>query len=566
MILSPKEESEKERDREVFLITRAQEEKKAQDLAAKFNLPYINLLRAPVQLDALSKIPEKKSKEGLFLAFELTGTKIGVATTNPDNNLLKEVLAELQKKGYESDIFVCSATSFKRGFEEYKKVRSLQKKVAKEIEISPERVKDIESGLGKFEELEKRLQENKKNTTFFIETLLASALKFNSSDVHIVPENNEVKVRYRIDGILHDIISVDNIFFQSILSRVKLLSELKINIHDIAQDGRFSINLEGKEIEIRVSVIPGEYGEDIVMRILDPNMLLSIEDLGFYPWHEKMILEQMKKTIGLILTCGPTGSGKTTTLYACLKKIAKPELKILTIENPIEYHLENVDQTQIDSEKGYDFAKALRAALRQDPDVMLVGEIRDSETANTAMQAASTGHLVFSTLHTNDAAGIVPRLIGMGIDPASVAASLNLAISQRLLRRACNKCSVKKDVPDEIVEKIKINLRKIPKEIIPSKILDSKGEVDIKKIKILEVKGCEECFGTGYRGRVGVYEMFKITPKIEEKITMSPSIFEMRKTIIEEGMVTTQQDGLLKVIDNITTIEELERVTGPLSI
>jgi len=557
---------EKERDINLRLILRAQEEKKAQLLAQKLGLPYINLLKVPIEVDALSKVKESKARAGLFLPFELKETKIGIASFNPKDSLLSETIKELENKGYQVQVFVCSLSSLKRGYEEYKKVSKLQEKIIEKIEVSPEKIEEVKNSLTKVEDIKERLLQNKKNTTAFLEVLMASALRFNASDIHIVPQEEIAEIKFRIDGILHEIITVDRIFYQSLLSRIKLLSELKINIHDVAQDGRFSVKLEGKDVEIRVSVVPGEYGEDVVMRILDPKMLLSIDDLGFHQWHKEMLLHQIKKTIGMILTCGPTGSGKTTTLYACLREIATGKVKILTIEDPIEYHLENVDQTQVEHEKGYDFAMALRAAMRQDPDVILVGEIRDSETANTAIQAAQTGHLVFSTLHTNDAAGIVPRLMEMGINSSAIASSLNLAISQRLLRRICKNCQTDYPLSEEQKKLIKKNLQKIPKNILEKEEVKKIVEPILKgnDFSLKTGKGCQECFNTGYKGRIGIYEMFKMTPKIEETINMSPSIFEMKRVMEEEGFPNMQQDALLRVIEGVTSLEELERVTGPL--
>ncbi len=559
-------EEEKERELKLKIILRGQEEKKAQLLAQKYNLPYINLLKVPVQVDALSKVDESKARAGLFVPFEIQENKIGIAVFNPEDELFKKTIKDLEIKGYKVEVFVCSLSSLKRGLGEYKKVKEMQKEIVEEIEVSPERIEEVKRSLNKIEEAKNKLSKSKKNTTNFLEILMASALKFNASDIHIVPGDELVVIKYRIDGILHDIIFVDKIFYKSLLSRIKILSDLKINICDVAQDGRFSVKLEGKDVEIRVSTVPGEYGEDIVMRILDPKMLLSIEDLGFHPWHKELLLHQVKKTIGMILTCGPTGSGKTTTLYACLKKIATGQIKILTIEDPIEYHLENVDQTQVEHEKGYDFARALRAAMRHDPDVILVGEIRDSETAQTAIQAAQTGHLVFSTLHTNDAAGIVPRLVELGISPSAIAASLNLAISQRLLRRICKYCAEVVSLSEEQKNLIKKNLENIPKEILEKEEVKKIVEPILKENKFLikKGKGCEQCFNTGYKGRIGVYEMFKMTPKVEETINMSPSIFTMKKVMKEEGFSDLQQDALLRVIEGITSLEELERVIGPL--
>jgi type II secretory ATPase GspE/PulE/Tfp pilus assembly ATPase PilB-like protein len=557
-------EQQKEEEEALHSIRRGQEEKRAQDLAITRNLVYVDLLRVPVEVDALNKVPEQKARGGAFVPFQLVNRRLAIAAIDDQNDILKSTIVDLEKKGFKIETLICSVTSLKRGLDEYKKLEKFQKQISHEFEVSSQGIAQIEERLKEFVDVEQELGKAKSvSTTAFLEVLMGSAIKFDASDIHIIPGKEETKTRYRIDGDLHDVFSVDANFYSSLLSRVKILADLKINIHDQAQDGRFTIGIDDKDVETRVSIVPGAYGEDIVLRILNPKMLLSIEQLGLHSWYEKTVLEQMKKPTGMILTCGPTGSGKTTTLYACLKHIAIEETKILTIEDPIEYHLKNIDQTQVEAEKGYDFASALRAALRQDPDIILVGEIRDPETANTAVQAALTGHLVFSTLHTNDAAGIVPRLTEMGVNPSTIAAALNLSISQRLVKTVCKKCAKSSKPDDRLLEKIKKALFNVPKEYFPENILKN-GEVDFSNVEVLTAVGCKECFNTGYKGRIGIYEMFKVTPKIEEVINSSPSISEMDRVIREEGMVTIQQDSLLRVLEKETTIEEIESVLGPL--
>ena len=545
--------SKKRGERKVSMVNRQQEESRAKESAKAQNLPYINLIATPIELDSLSLLPEKETREGLFSPFQKFGKRIGVAVIDAKNKKFIKSLEKLKDMGFNIEIFVCSKTSLERAFDDYKRVPSTRKEIVGKIDISTRGAQEAQSGIENISDLGEKLKSGRrKGSGWNIKLLLSAALKFNASDIHIVPKEEGIRIRYRIDGILHDIFSLESSAYVFFLSRMKILSGLKINIHTVAQDGRFSILTEGGEIEVRVSIVPGEYGEDVVMRLLNPNMILTFNELGLHPWHNEVLMEELKEPNGMILVTGPTGSGKTTTLYGCLKKIATPEIKVITIEDPIEYHLEGIAQTQINPDKGYDFVDGLRAAMRQDPDVMLVGEIRDRETADTALQAALTGHLVFSTLHTNDAAGIVPRLIELGSNPSTVAPALNLAIAQRLLRRVCKNCAKKVIPSEQTLLKIEKRIENLPPEIKP----------DLGKIVFLQAQGCSKCQNTGYKGRIGIFEMFLISEKIEEAILSYPSVSKMRKIAIGDGMIEIQQDGILRVTEGMTTLEELERITG----
>jgi len=325
-------------------------------------------------------------------------------------------------------------------------------------------------------------------------------------------------------------------------------------VTDRPQDGRFSILLDQTPIEIRTSSLPAEYGESVVLRILNPKNLINVEALGLREDLSKVFNKETKKPNGMIIVTGPTGSGKTTTLYAILKKLNKPEVKIITIEDPIEYHLEGISQTQVDAKKGYDFAKGLRSIMRQDPDAILVGEIRDFETAKIALQAALTGHLVLSTLHTNDAAGTITRLQALGEKANNIAPAINIAIAQRLVRKVCKKCVEFKKASPEDLKKIKRALKGLSKEIKIPEITTS--------IKIPQAKGCKECNSSGYKGRIGIFEFFLNDTDMEKFILTSPSITSMRDLAIKKGMVPIRQDGFIKVLEGITTIEEVERVAA----
>jgi len=357
----------------------------------------------------------------------------------------------------------------------------------------------------------------------------------------------------RIDGILKDVIFFDHETYRRLLSRLKLLSKLKLNISDKPQDGRFTITLENSLIEVRTSSLPAEYGESIVMRILNPKSLIDLDDLGLRADLLKIFQKEITKPNGMIIVTGPTGSGKTTTLYAFLKKIQNPEIKIITIEDPIEYHLKGVSQTQVSPERGYSFADGLKSIVRQDPDVILVGEIRDAETAKIALQAALTGHLVLSTIHTNDAAGAIPRLTDLGANASSIAPALKMAVAQRLVRKVCEKCSTSEKPTAEELSEIKKGLKNLPSKIkLP----------DLSNVKIAKIKkgGCQACNFTGYKGRQGLFEAFLVDSDMEKFILTKPAVSSVREKAIKKGMITMWQSGLIDIVKGVTTLEEVKRV------
>ena len=385
-----------------------------------------------------------------------------------------------------------------------------------------------------------------------LNTLILSTLFLNASDFHIESGSKQAKIRLRIDGVLHDIALLPLSVYLKLISRFKLVSGIKLNIVDRPQDGRFSFKIGDQEsVEARVATLPSEHGESLVLRVLNPQNLIALKDLGFRKDLLSLFAATLKKPHGMIVTTGPTGTGKTTTLYAFVKKIQKSEIKIVTIEDPIEYHLEGISQTQVNSAKGYDFASGLQAIMRQDPDVILVGEIRDKATAQMALQASLTGHLVFSTLHANDVAGTISRLISLGAKVINIATALNLIIGQRLVRKVCPRCaSVTKANPEEL-QKIIRGLQGV-KETIKPKIPQA--------LPLAKATGCKHCNLTGYQGRSGIFEAVVVSDEMERFIVTSPSTSSLRKFAIKKGMVTMYQDGLLKVIERITTLEELERV------
>ncbi len=390
-----------------------------------------------------------------------------------------------------------------------------------------------------------------------IELILYSAYALKASDVHIETSETDARIRFRLDGMLTEITKMDLATYQRILSRIKLTAGLKLSIKDNAQDGRFTIKLSGIKIEIRTSTLPDAYGESVVMRLLDPRAIsVPLESLGMLPYLLEIMLDQIQKPNGMIINTGPTGQGKSTTLFAFLKKKITPEIKIITVEDPIEYHVQGVTQTQVNREKGYTFLSGLRSALRQDPDVIMVGEIRDIETASIAVNSALTGHLVLSTLHTNSAAGAFPRFIDLKINPKILATAINVVMAQRLVRKLCLSCKKEVDLTDvkKLSQQKKIDGIFNTIENKP-KYIESKD-----RYKIYEAVGCEQCNFTGYKGRVAVMEAILMDQKIEELLKTNPTEREMIAGSRHQGILTLKQDGIIKILNGTTSYEELVRV------
>ena len=540
-------------------------EKEAEDLAKilaqKYGLPYLDLSRMTIDLDSLKIISEAAAREGQMAVFQSVGKKLQVAVKNPESPKTKEILEELRQKRFEPELFLVSESSLEKAFSRYREVPAFVEVSSGIIDISPERLEGFRQKIKSISAMRGLLKEvpagrETRKISEVLELILAGALELEASDVHIEPGETSAKLRYRLDGVLADLAPVGIKAYQLLLSRLKLVSELKLNVKDQAQDGRFTIRTKETDIEVRTSILPGPYGESVVLRILNPKTIaLGFEDLGIEPNLLEELAKELKKPNGMILTTGPTGSGKTTTLYAFVKKILSSEIKIVTIEDPIEYHIPGITQTQADPQKGYDFASGLRSILRQDPDIILVGEIRDLQTAETAMHAALTGHLVFSTLHTNDAAGTVPRLIDLGVKPNIIAPATNVAIAQRLVRKACPAC-VKKEKPNAA----ELNLIETELNSLPPKYKNKKH--DLKNILIPRAGGCERCNETGYKGRVGVFEALFVSDEIERLIMRDPSEVAIREAEQKQGMLSMKQDGILKMLAGITTLEELTRVVG----
>ncbi|HWA64514.1 MAG TPA: GspE/PulE family protein [Candidatus Paceibacterota bacterium] len=521
--------------------------------AERLGLPFSDLASVPIDAEALSIIPEQAARHAGAAAVVKSGIAVTIAAIDPENPALKELITDLEKRGFKISIIITSPAGLERAFKRYDSVKIQAKTDLGSVEINEDELSALQVQIGSVTDLKQQVSGI--SVTKLLEILLAGALKISASDVHFEPTATAVRLRYRFDGVLQDVTEIDIQSYQKVLNRLKVLGRLKLNIHNSPQDGRFTIKQQHVDIEVRVSVLPSEYGETVVMRLLDPRTIHgSLEDLGMRPDFLAMAKEQISKPTGAIFTTGPTGAGKTTTLYAFLNFLNSSDSKIITIEDPIEYHVAGVSQTQVDPSKGYTFANGLRAIVRQDPDIVLVGEVRDAETADIALNAALTGHLVLSTLHTNDAAGTIPRLIDLGVKPEVIAPAIRMAMAQRLVRKLCPDCKEKQKITPAILEKIKKDLEPIRQKFSLS-VMD-------ENIEIYAAKGCEKCNNAGYRGRIGLYEGFLVTREMEQLILSSPAISAVRDLAIQQGMITMQQDGYMKLLAGVTSFDEIERILG----
>ncbi len=550
---------EEKQEERISGLKKHEQEHLAQRLAERSGLPYADLSLFSLKTGAISLIPEETARDGHLAVFDKVNKRIKVGILSPEYEKTKNALRGLENEGFILEVFIVSEESLRIAWDIYKDLVYTERKKAGSFEISPESVNKFREELKTVEDVNRLISDltSKKSVSdasAVLEVVLAGALGLRASDIHFEPTEKILRLRYRIDGSLIDMATIPLRIYNLILSRVKLLSKLKLNVGTKAQDGRFSIDIGRADIEIRTSVIPGGYGESIVLRILDPdNISISLEEMGMRKEMFAVFLEEISKPNGMVLTTGPTGSGKTTALYASLKKIYEPEKKILTIENPIEYRLEGIVQTQTDHARGYGFSDGLRSALRQDPDVIMIGEIRDEETAEIAVNAALTGHLVFSTLHTNNAAGAFPRLIDLGVNDKTLSSAVNLAMAQRLVRRLCKICNQKR----AIEEKELAVIGSVLKPFAHKKLIK-----DIQKEHLWDPVGCDKCHHTGYKGRIGIFEGIRMDSAIEEVVTRNPSEREIKEAALPQGILTMQQDGVLKALEGVTSFREVSGIVS----
>ena len=549
-------------------IRRKEEEEEARKKAQEFGLPYLNLSTYFIDPSVVSVVPEEEAKKGNLAVIKKEGKRIYIAVKDPLDKNTREILDKLKEQGYYYNLVVVSPKSLRKAWSKYQEIIP-EASFIRQIQIDTSSVFQFQAEIKNLNGLKEKINELQSQpisyTSKMLELILTGGLQTLASDIHFEREKNRTLLRYRIDGILYDVtyLSLEN--YKMLLSRIKLISGLLINITDVPQDGSFSIKLKDKFIDIRTSCIPGLYGENIVLRILNPDLIdLSFSELGLEKDMLKTMEKEIRKPNGMIVNTGPTGCGKTTTLYAFIKEINKPNIKIITLEDPIEYLLEGIVQTEVNREKGYTFLKGLRSILRHDPDVMLIGEIRDKTSAEVALHSALTGHLLFTTLHTNDAAGAIPRYIELGTKPSILASALNVVMAQRLVRKLCPYCKEQITPSSYQLKKIENAIKNIDKQKLKLILKTSNPVSAVKngKIKLYKAKGCKKCSKIGYKGRIGIFEMFVKDGEIEKLISQSPSHIQIFELARKKGMRTMYEDGILKVLQGITTIEEVERVAG----
>jgi len=517
------------------------EEDLAKAKAETINVPFVKIAETSVSPQALSMLPEVVAKRYLALpiAYDKATNTLSVAMADP---LDFEAIEFIERKsGCKIKPFLATAAELKSLIDE-RYAKSLAGEVTEALEETsrPREVIDI-TRMGKV------IREAP--IAKIVSTILEFAVKSRASDVHIEPEEDKTRVRYRIDGILYEKLVLPKGVHDAVVSRIKILAGMKIDIKRRPQDGRFNFRVGNQEVDLRVSSLPSTWGEKIVMRLLRKTAKVpSLAELGLRGNALKNLQEAIHVPQGIVLVCGPTGSGKTTTLYSVLSIINTPRVNIITIEDPVEYEIKGVTQVQVNPAAGLTFASALRSFFRQDPDIIMVGEIRDEETTELAIRAALTGHLVFSTLHTNSAAGAIPRLLDMKAPPFLLASAITCIVGQRVVRRICNKCREEYQPPAAVVADVK----KVLGNLYPK---PNKG-----KLKLYKGKGCEACNHTGYAGRIGIFEVIPVTEKIARLTLERAEAAKIEDQAKEEGMVTMKQDGYLKAIEGITTIEEVLRV------
>lgn len=529
-------------------------ERQTEQAAQSLGLDYVNLSSFPISPEAISLIDEEIAREIGAVCFYYDGKNIRVGCLSP-NQAVEDEMSRLSEQ-YFADVrlYLISEISLSRALETYLSVPKI-KKYEGGVEISQEKLEKFENIISNYTSLNEKI--NEVNISDVVTLMLAAAIKVGASDIHIEAEEAGIAVRLRIDGVLQEAATLEKSKWKKIISRLKILARVKINIENKPQDGRYSIFLKGEKIDVRCSFLPTAYGESVVMRLLgNSGLTLTFENLGVRKEIFPILEREIAKPNGLVLTTGPTGSGKTTTLYAILNRLNKPGVKIITLEDPIEYQLKGINQSQVDNnKKGYSFSDGLRSILRQDPNVVMVGEIRDLETAEIAVQASLTGHIVLSTLHTNDAAGVIPRLIDIGVKPYFLVPSINAVIGQRLVRKLCPYCRIEHQLSEAETEQV----NKILSVISPKAGINIPHPLPtIYKVG----PGCDKCHNIGYKGRAGIYEIFTMDDKIKQlTIDQAPS-FKILQQAIENGMITMLQDGVLKVLDGETSLEEVYRVVG----
>lgn len=520
--------------------------------ARKLGVSYINVSKTPINPDLLKLLKPETAQKGMIMPFFSVGKRLRVAVADPANPETKKIIANLKADKYLINVNLASTEGLTDAFKLYK---TDQYKLKREVETkyAEKEVKVYEQELADLAKLGAKLDDVTAQDG--VQMINLGALKTGASDIHYEPEEKAVRVRFRIDGVLHKVFDVSHAAYKNLVNQIKYLSKMKLNVNNVAQDGRYSFKANERKVDVRVSDIPTHFGESFVMRLLDSERsLLKYEEMGFSGSYLQKMKDIETLSHGMILCTGPTGSGKTTTLYSILGNLNNEETKIITLEDPVEYNLAGVAQSQINEKRGYGFADGLRAVLRQDPDVVMIGEIRDLDTAQTASQASLTGHVVLSTLHTNSAVETIPRLINMGLPPFMVAPSLHTIIAQRLVRRICDNCKKMSPIPESKMKELTEALERINRVRPNLKLVMPK--------ELPETVGCEKCSHTGYSGRISIAEILRMDFEIRDLILKEASSNDVLLAIRKKGFLSLREDGMIKVVQGHTTLEEVYRVTN----
>ena len=500
----------------------------------QLGVPYVSLSYYSVDPDMINLVPEQVARQNKIIPLFRVRNSLTLGMADPLNfSVIDQVV---RTTGLEVEPAICSDHEIEQAIDHYYGTSSSMDEVIQVLDEDAREEDEDDLDTGTLTQMAGDAPIVK-----LVNLILSQAVKDQASDIHIEPEEKNLLVRFRIDGVLRDAYSQPKKLQNAIISRVKIMSNLDIAERRIPQDGRIQMKIENKPIDMRVSTLPTVYGENVVMRILDKsNLMIKLSDLGFGE-DEVRLRKVLERPNGIILVTGPTGSGKTTTLYSALNEVSKVDVNTITLEDPVEYRLPLIRQSQVNVKAGMTFAAGLRSVLRQDPDIVMVGEIRDSETAKIAVEAALTGHLVLSTLHTNDAPGALPRLIDMGVEPFLVATAVGGVLAQRLVRRICSGCKIQYEASEAVLKTI---------------------DLDGKKTKLYKGEGCRACSNTGYKGRAGIYEILTMNEEIRNLVTENAPTDKIRHAGIKDGMKTLRQDGIEKALSGITTVEEVLRVTA----
>lgn len=531
-------------------LNREFEEKSTMEKAQKMGMNYVDIEKVRINPDHLKVLTEEEARRAKVLPFFRIGKRLRLAIVHPTSPETQRLIKKLKDGGYGINVNLASETGLENALESYKNQQSVTPIVAENI-VDESQIESYQKEVENLAEMQQKIKEITADEA--LNFINVGALKTGASDIHYQPEERAISVRFRIDGVLQKVLEIDAATYNYISNQLKYKAGMKLNVTNVPQDGRYFFIVNKRKIDIRVSSIPTEYGESFVCRLLDSKAKsFDFSDMGFEGRNLQILEESLKIPNGMILVTGPTGSGKTTTLYSLLNKFNTPEAKIITLEDPIEYHLENVTQSQINEKRGYNFSDGLRAVLRQDPDIVMIGEIRDQDTAETAAQASLTGHILLSTLHTNSAVETIPRLLNIGLKPYMIAPALNTVVAQRLIRKVCPYCVEQKALTESERKFISDTLAEIKKIT---------GRDESLPATLSHGKGCEKCSGTSYLGQIAIAEMFVNDDQLKEKILAEESTAKLLEYLRSKGMLSMIEDGVLKVIHGISTLDEVTRVT-----